>query len=78
MSQTSLSTFLLAGPELTLVAAALVAYLGHAFFGLRQGWLVALLGIAAAGLWPDTGLGEGAVATSGPLVLDDFSHFVRR
>lgn len=78
MSQTSLSTFLLAGPELTLVAAALVAYLGHAFCGLRQGWLVALVGIAAAALWPDAGLGEGAVATSGPLLLDDFSRFVRR
>ena len=37
MTQTSLSTFLLAGPEIVLVVAALVAYLGGAFCGLRQG-----------------------------------------
>ena len=48
MTQTSLSTFLLAGPELILVVTALVAYLGGAFCGLRQGWLVALIGIALA------------------------------
>ncbi len=77
MTPTSLSTFLLAGPELTLVAAALVAYLGGAFFGLRQGWVVALAGIVAAALWPEMGPGSGAVATSGPLAIDDFSLFVR-
>jgi NADH-quinone oxidoreductase subunit N len=78
MTQTSLSTFLLAGPEFTLVAAALVAYLGGAFCGLRQGWLVALIGIVVAACWPGMGLEAGAVVTSGPLSIDDFSLFVRR
>ena len=78
MTQTSLSTFLLAAPELILVAAALVAYLGGAFAGLRQGWLVALIGIAAAAMWPSTGLDPGSLVVSGPLAIDDFSLFVRR
>lgn len=78
MTQTSLSTFLLAGPELTLVVAALVAYLGGAFCGLRQGWLVALIGIAAAALWPGLGLEAGSVVSSGPFTFDDFAIFVRR
>jgi NADH-quinone oxidoreductase subunit N len=77
MTQTSLSTFLLAGPEITLVIAALVAYLGGAFCGLRQGWLVALVGIAAAACWPGLGLTPGALVSSGPLSLDTFSLFIR-
>lgn len=77
MTQTSLSTFLLAGPELTLVVAALVAYLGGAFCGLRQGWLVALIGIAAAACWPGMGLEAGSVVSSGPFTFDDFAIFVR-
>jgi len=78
MTQTSLSTFLLAAPELILIGAALVAYLGGAFAGLRQGWLVALVGIAAAAAWPDGGLEPGSVVVSGPLAIDDFASFVRR
>jgi len=78
MTQTSLSTFLLAGPELTLVVAALVAYLGGAFCGLRQGWLVALIGIAAAACWPGMGLEAGSVVSSGPFTFDDFAVFVRQ
>ena len=78
MTQTSLSTFLLAGPEIVLVVAALVAYLGGAFCGLRQGWLVALIGIAVAACWPGMGLEAGSVVSSGPFTFDDFALFVRR
>jgi len=77
MTQTSLFTFLLAGPEITLVIAALVVYLGGAFWGLRQGWLVALLGIGAAACLPGLGLDRGALVTSGPLSFDDFALFIR-
>ena len=45
---TSLQTFSLLAPEIALVAAAIVAYLGGAFAGLRSGWIVALVGIATA------------------------------
>ena len=40
---TSLESFTLLSPEIVLVAAALVAYLGGAFAGIRHGWLVALV-----------------------------------
>ena len=45
---TSFDSIALLTPEIVLVAAALVAYLGGAFAGLRHGWLVALVGIVAA------------------------------
>ena len=45
---TSLQTFSLLAPEIALVLAAIVAFLAGAFAGLRSGWLVALVGIAAA------------------------------
>jgi len=74
---TSLETFLLVAPEITLVVGALVAYLAGAFLGLRQGWLVALLGIAAA-LAVAGGQPAGGVSTaSGGVVIDGFSTFVR-
>ena len=44
MNATSLDTFALLAPEIVLVLAALVAYLGGAFVGLRFGWLVAAAG----------------------------------
>ena len=45
---TSLETFFLLAPEITLVGAALVAFLGGAFAGLRSGWGVSLVGIVIA------------------------------
>ncbi len=73
---TSAETFGLLAPEITLVIAALIAFLGGAFAGLRSGWLVALLGIGAAlavsGMQPTDG-----VALSGPVAIDGFSVFVR-
>ena len=48
MNATSLDTFALLAPEIVLVLAALVAYLGGAFVGLRFGWLVAAAGIVTA------------------------------
>ena len=76
-TQTSLSTFLLAGPEITLVIAALVIFLWGAFGGLRQGWLVALAGIAAAACWPGLALVPGELVASGPLSIDAFAAFIR-
>ena len=45
---TSLETFLLLSPEITLILAALIAYLAAAFSGLRAGWLVAVTGLGIA------------------------------
>jgi NADH-quinone oxidoreductase subunit N len=74
---TSLETFLLVAPEIVLVGAALVAYVAGAFLGLRHGWLVALLGIAAslavAGGQPDAGVST----PSGGVVIDGFSTYIR-
>ena len=74
---TSLETFLLVAPEIALVAAALVTYLGGAFLGLRHGWLLAVAGIAGA--WSLAGglPGEGVAMTSGGVRLDAFSSFIR-
>ena len=44
----SLQSFFLLAPEIILVAAALIAFLGGAFAGLRSGWSVAVVGILAA------------------------------
>ncbi len=74
---TSLETFTLLAPEIVLIAAALVAYLGGAFAGLRHGWMVALVGIAAAMSVTGSQPGDGAVAAAGPVVIDGFSTFVR-
>ncbi len=74
---TSLETFGLLAPEIVLIAAALVAYLGSAFAGVRHGWLVALVGIAAAMSVTGGQPSDGASVTSGPVVIDGFSTFVR-
>jgi NADH-quinone oxidoreductase subunit N len=74
---TSLQSFALLSPEIALVAAALVAYLGGAFVGLRHGWLVALAGIAAAMSLAGGQPADGAVVASGPITIDAFSTFIR-
>jgi NADH-quinone oxidoreductase subunit N len=74
---TSLESIALLAPEIALVAAALVAYLGGAFLGLRHGWLVALAGIAVAISLAGGQPADGAVVTSGPIAIDGFSTFVR-
>jgi NADH-quinone oxidoreductase subunit N len=71
---TSFESFLLVGPEIVLVLAALIAWLGGAFLGLRWGWPVALAGIGAAMLaarW------QPASASSAGVTLDAFSGFIR-
>lgn len=74
---TSLESIALLSPEIALVAAALVAYLGGAFAGLRHGWLVALAGIAAALGLAGGQPADGGVVTAGPVTIDAFSAFVR-
>ncbi len=74
---TSLQTFALLSPEIVLVAAALVAFLGGAFAGIRHGWLVALIGILAALSLVGGQPGDGATVTSGGIRIDAFSTFVR-
>jgi NADH-quinone oxidoreductase subunit N len=77
MPPTSLDTFALLAPEIALVVAALVAFLGAAFLGLRSGWLVALAGIAVAMALAGGLPAGGAVVTSGGVRIDGFSSFVR-
>jgi NADH-quinone oxidoreductase subunit N len=74
---TSLETIGLLAPEIVLVAAALVVYLGGAFTGLRHGWLVALVGVACAMIVTASQSSDGTPAISGPVVIDGFSTFVR-
>ncbi len=75
MNTTSLETFSLLAPEIVLVIAALVAYLGGAFMGLRAGWLVAAAGIAASML---VARGQAAdPAFSAGVSIDAFSTFIR-
>ena len=77
MPPTSLDTFALLAPEIALVGAALVAFLGAAFLGLRSGWLVALAGIAVAMALAGGQPAGGAVVASGGVRIDGFSTFVR-
>ena len=77
MLPTSLDTFRLVAPEITLVVAALMAFLGGAFLGLRSGWLVALAGIAAALAVAGGQPAGGAAIASGGVSIDGFSTFVR-
>jgi len=77
MPPTSLDTFALLAPEIALVVAALVAFLGAAFLGLRSGWLVALAGIAVALTLAGGQPAGGAVVASGGVRVDGFSTFVR-
>ncbi|MFM9197544.1 MAG: NADH-quinone oxidoreductase subunit N [Planctomycetia bacterium] len=73
----SLQSFLLLAPEITLVAAALVAFLGGAFAGLRSGWAVAFLGIVAALFVAGGQPAEGAWVASGGIRIDAFSTYIR-
>lgn len=74
---TSLESFALVAPEIVLVTAALVAYLGGAFAGIRHGWLVALVGILAALGVAGGQPADGAAVVSGGIRIDAFSSFVR-
>lgn len=75
MNVTSLDTFTLLAPEIVLVLAALAAYLGGAFAGLRFGWLVATAGVIAAML---VTRGQTAdPAFSAGIAIDPFSTFIR-
>ena len=75
MNVTSLETFSLVAPEIVLVLAALVAYLGGAFAGLRFGWLVATAGIVAA---MSVTRGQAAdAAFSAGIAIDPFSTYIR-
>ncbi|MFM7290349.1 MAG: NADH-quinone oxidoreductase subunit N [Planctomycetia bacterium] len=73
----SLQSFLLLAPEIALVAAALVAFLGGAFAGLRSGWAVAFLGIVAALFVAGGQPAEGAWVASGGIRIDAFSTYIR-
>ena len=73
----SLQSFFLLGPEIILVAAALIAFLGGAFAGLRSGWSVAVIGILAAMLVAGGQPAEGAWVESGGIRIDAFSTYIR-
>ena len=73
----SLQSFYLLAPEITLVIAALIAFLGSAFAGLRSGWTVAMLGIIAAMLVAGGQPGEGSWIESGGIRIDAFSTYIR-
>ncbi|MFM8709416.1 MAG: NADH-quinone oxidoreductase subunit N [Planctomycetia bacterium] len=73
----SLQSFFLLAPEIALVAAALVAFLGGAFAGLRSGWAVAFLGIVAALFVAGGQPAEGAWVASGGIRIDAFSTYIR-
>ncbi len=74
---TSLQSFALIAPEIALVLAALVAFLGGAFLGLRSGWLVAVAGIGAAMLLAGGQPAGGSAVSSGGVTVDGFSTFIR-
>jgi len=76
-SMVSSQTFALLVPEILLVVAALVAFLGAAFAGLRAGWAVALMGILAAMAVSGGQPAEGVWLASGGVRIDAFSSFVR-
>ena len=73
----SLQSFFLLAPEIILVAAALIAFLGGAFAGLRSGWSVALVGILAAMLVAGGQPAEGSWVESGGIRIDAFSTYIR-
>ena len=68
---TSLQSFALVTPEIVLVVAALVAYLGGGFAGIRHGWLVALAGIATAMAVAGGQPADGEVITAGGITIGD-------
>jgi len=73
----SLQSFFLLAPEIILVAAALIAFLGGAFAGLRAGWSVALVGIVAAMLVAGGQPNDGSWVASGGIRIDAFSTYIR-
>ena len=73
----SLQSFFLLAPEIALVAAALVTFLGGAFAGLRSGWAVALVGIVTAMLVAGGQPAEGEWVASGGIRIDAFSAYIR-
>ena len=73
----SLQSFLLLAPEIVLVAAALITFLGGAFVGLRSGWLVALAGIGVAMLVAGGQPEADTRLISGGIRIDAFSAYVR-
>ena len=73
----SLQSFSLLAPEIILVAAALTAFLGGAFAGLRSGWAVAMAGIVAAMLVAGGQPTDGAWVASGGIRIDAFSAYIR-
>jgi len=73
----SLQSFLLLAPEIILVAAALVAFLGGAFAGLRSGWAVAIIGILAAMAVSAGQPPDGGWLASGGIRIDAFSTYIR-
>ena len=74
MMTTSLETFLLLSPEITLFLAALIAYLAATFSGLRVGWLIAVTGLGVAilisGSQPDSGT---AISSARSRLMDSHS-----
>ena len=73
----SLQSFFLLAPEIILVAAALIAFLGGAFAGLRGGWSIAIVGILAAMLVAGGQPTEGSWVASGGVRIDAFSAYIR-
>jgi NADH-quinone oxidoreductase subunit N len=76
-NMSSLQSFFLLAPEIILVAAALIAFLGGAFAGLRSGWSVAVAGIVAAMLVAGGQPADGAWIESGGIRIDAFSTYIR-
>jgi len=74
---TSLETFALLSPEITLVAAAILVFMAGAFAGFRSGWLGAVLGIAAAMAMAGGQPSDGATLVSGTITIDGFSIYIR-
>ena len=76
-NMSSLQSFFLLAPEIILVTAALIAFLGGAFAGLRSGWSVAVAGIVAAMLVAGGQPADGAWIESGGIRIDAFSTYIR-
>ena len=76
-NMSSLQSFFLLAPEIVLVTAALIAFLGGAFAGLRSGWFVAVAGIVAAMLVAGGQPADGAWIESGGIRIDAFSTYIR-
>ena len=73
----SLQSFFLLAPEIALVAAALVTFLGGAFAGLRSGCAVAPVGVVTAILVAGGQPSQGGWGASGGIRIHAFSASVR-